>query len=66
MADFCKKCSIEMFGSDTKDLEGLITEEQFKSGYAATVCCEGCCAGYVDHEGNRVKPSEDGESWVHY
>ena len=31
MADFCKDCSIEMFGRDTGDLKGLITEDDFKA-----------------------------------
>lgn len=63
MADFCKDCSIEMFGRDTGDLKGLITEDDFKSGYAMPVICEGCGCIWVDHEGQRVKPSEDKESW---
>ena len=41
MADFCKDCSEELFGFDCKDLEGLITEDQWKEGYAAPVICEG-------------------------
>jgi hypothetical protein len=63
MADFCKDCSIEMFGRDTGDLKGLITEDDFKAGYAMPVICEGCGCIWVDHEGQRVKPSEDKESW---
>lgn len=40
MADFCKDCAIEMFGRDTGDLKGLITEDDFKAGYAMPVICE--------------------------
>lgn len=35
MADFCKDCSEELFGRDCGDLKGLITEDQWKEGYAA-------------------------------
>ncbi|HBB6313417.1 hypothetical protein pinkbiff_71 [Escherichia phage pinkbiff] len=66
MADFCKKCAIEHFGVDTGDLKGLFTKEEFEAGSAMPVICEGCGAGYVDHEGNRVKPSEDMQRWEHY
>lgn len=67
MADFCKSCSFDMFGKDTKDLAGLITQSQFeKEGLAATVCCEGCGANYVDHNGERVKPSDNFEEWLRY
>ncbi len=65
MADFCKGCAVEYFGKDTGDLSGLITKEQFENeDLAATVICEGCGAGYVDHEGNRVKPGES--RWEKY
>lgn len=67
MADFCKGCSVDMFGSDTKDLAGLITQRQFEvEKLAAPVICEGCDAQYVDHSGERVKPSDNFEEWVHY
>ena len=46
MADFCKKCSIRMFGSDFGDLKGLCDE-----GYTTRVICEGCGPVHVDHEG---------------
>lgn len=66
MADFCKDCSEELFGRDCEDLKGLITEDQWKEGYAAPVICEGCGYTYVDHEGKRVQPSEDGSCWEYY
>lgn len=37
MADFCKQCSIELFGSDMQDLAGLVPE-----GFFTCVMCEGC------------------------
>lgn len=64
MADFCKEHSFEMWGSDTEDLAGLVTEVQFKDeGLAGIALCESCGHIYVDHTGQRVRPSEDGQSW---
>jgi hypothetical protein len=55
MADFCKDCSIKIFGEDSGDFRGLTTTEDWKNGYACVVLCEGC-GGYiqVDPEGKRV------------
>lgn len=55
MADFCKECSIEMWGTDTKDLPGLITPEEVAEGLGAVVICEGCGVIRVDHEGKRLE-----------
>lgn len=49
MADFCKDCSIETFGVDTKDLAGLC-----KPGYMASALCEGCGFIWVDENGKRI------------
>ena len=54
MADFCKQCSIEMFGTDTGDLAGLSTPVDTAAGTFAIVLCEGCGSIAVDHEGNNV------------
>ena len=54
MADFCKECSIEMWGSDTGDLAGLITKEEVDQGMGVPVICEGCGVILVDHEGKRI------------
>lgn len=59
MADFCKECSIEMWGSDTKDLAGLITKEEVAEGLGAVVICEGCGVIRVDHEGKRLEESNN-------
>lgn len=60
MADFCKECSIEMWGSDTKDLAGLITKEEVAEGLGAVVICEGCGVIRVDYEGKRLEePSNE-------
>lgn len=47
MADFCRQCSIELFGEDFKDLAGLC-----KEGEVVTVICEGCGYTTVDCDGN--------------
>ena len=44
MADFCKQCSVEMFGQDYGDLANLNTEPLLE-GYGIPVICEGC--GYI-------------------
>ena len=57
MADFCKQCSIELFGVDSGDLKGLghpITPLAFGEGYPAL--CEGCGATLVNVEGECVNP----------
>ena len=54
MADFCKQCSIRIFGEDFHDLAGLITEEQYKEGITAQVLCEGCGFVSVNHLGEDV------------
>lgn len=41
MADFCKQCSLVMFGSDFREL----ADPQLKPGYANGNLCEGC--GYI-------------------
>lgn len=59
MADFCKECSIEMWGTDTKDLSGLITPEEVEEGLGAVVLCEGCGVIRVDHEGKRLEETDN-------
>ena len=54
MADFCKQCSIELFGKDFGDMEGLSTAEHTESGLYPHVLCEGCGGIQVDHEGRCV------------
>jgi len=54
MARFCKQCSIDIFGEDFKELAGITTEEDWKSGMAAVVICEGCGSIQVDPDGNCV------------
>lgn len=42
MAEFCKQCSIALFGDDTKDLADLISEDDCEGGHGIAVICEGC------------------------
>lgn len=54
MADFCKQCSVDMFGEDFGDLKGLSTADDTSKGLYPLVLCEGCGAIQVDHEGKCV------------
>jgi hypothetical protein len=56
MADFCKACSIDIFGEDFKELALITKEEDWKGGKACTALCEGCGFIQVDPEGNCVSP----------
>jgi len=54
MADFCRQCSIDIFGEDHRELAGITTQEAWEDGRAACVICEGCGFIQVDPEGNCV------------
>ncbi len=63
MADFCKQCSIDMFGKDYGDLAGMVDP----GGVIWTICegCEDTVNGFhvlVDHEGVRRKDLES--AWL--
>lgn len=62
MADFCRDCSIELFGKDLGDLAGLVDD-----GNYTWVICEGCIDTrglhvLVDSKGKRHKELEVEES----
>lgn len=61
MSDFCKSCSIELFGFDSKDLANL---GNLKPGIGFVVICKGCGLILVDVEGNcilcELKPGQKG------
>lgn len=57
MADFCKQCSLELFGKDFEDFKGATTETDVKNKLAAVVLCEGCGPIQVDPDGACI--SED-------
>lgn len=54
MADFCKACSIKLFGEDLGELAGITPVEAWKEGRAYGVLCEGCGPIQVDPEGRCV------------
>lgn len=54
MADFCRQCSIEIFGEDYEDLKDLGPRDQLKPGEGWLALCEGCGSTVVDNEGNCI------------
>ena len=56
MADFCKQCSLEIFGEDFKDLSNISDEGETELGRFPIVICEGCGVTQVNHEGICVSP----------
>lgn len=59
MADFCRQCSIELFGKDYSDLKGLTKPEDWEKAKAVCTICEGCGLIQVDPEGNCVSKDCD-------
>lgn len=55
MADFCTKCSDEMFGNEIKpDINVQAIFDELEPGYMRRVLCEGCgMASIVKHEDGR-------------
>lgn len=54
MADFCKQCSIEMFGQDYGDLKGLGDGKELEKDFGWTAICEGCGYTIVNDEGKCI------------
>jgi len=54
MADFCKQCSIKIFGEDFKELAGITKKEDADKNMYVPVICEGCGFIQVDPEGRCV------------
>jgi len=54
VADFCKACSIELFGEDLRELASLGHGTPLPAGHGYSVICEGCGFIMVDEEGNCV------------
>lgn len=54
MSDFCKQCSIDMFGEDTKDFAKLTTAKDDVEQVYALVICEGCGPSTVDSSGQCI------------
>lgn len=51
MADFCKQCSIEIWGEDLGDLAGISLKRDTDKEMYYLALCEGCGPIQVDHEG---------------
>jgi hypothetical protein len=49
MADFCRQCSLELFGEDYGDFAGIAS-----TGEVALVLCEDCGLTHVDQWGRCV------------
>ena len=54
MSDFCKQCSMDVFGEDFGDMAKLSTLEDTANKLYASVLCEDCGYIQVDHEGNCI------------
>jgi len=59
MADFCKQCSIKLFGEDCRDLakgedERKLNHWEIVLGYGWSVLCEGCGFILVDDDGGCI------------
>lgn len=75
MADFCKHCSIKLFGEDSKDLSDLGPERgTLKDGYGWGALCESCGPILVDDDGvcithnheqtHSIKPTPDSDAVI--
>lgn len=51
MADFCKQCSIDIFGEDFGDLKGIGDGTPLAPGMGWLALCEDCGDAIVDDEG---------------
>lgn len=56
MADFCRQCSLTLFGEDFGDLANFTPVADWDKGLAVSVLCEGCGPIQVDPKGNCVSP----------
>ena len=54
MSDFCKQCSIEVFGEDFGDMKACSTKEDDTNKLYAGVLCEHCGPCQVDSEGTCI------------
>jgi hypothetical protein len=61
MADFCKQCSIELFGKDFGELANLGKGRELEPDHGWLVLCEGCGPIYVDEEGNCLSVDCEGD-----
>lgn len=56
MSEFCKQCSLDLFGEDYHDFRNLTTTKDDKNCAYAQVLCEGCGVILVNSDGECVSP----------
>lgn len=62
MADFCKECSIDLFGENFGDLANLGDGKELPPDHGWRALCEGCgCMILVDNEGKRLESDRKAE-----
>lgn len=54
MSQFCKQCSVKLFGEDSEDFKRLSTKEDTARGEFPVVVCESCGLIQVDHAGRCI------------
>ena len=54
MSDFCKQCSIKIFGEDNQDLKGLGDGKELSKDCGWQALCEGCGPIVVNDEGECI------------
>jgi len=54
MAEFCRQCSVSMFGEPYADFEGISTEADTQNKLYPIVLCESCGPCQVYHTGKCV------------
>jgi len=54
MADFCRQCSIELWGEDFGDFKNLGNGRVLLEGYGWPALCEGCGPILIDAAGNCI------------
>lgn len=67
MSEFCKQCSVDVFGEDYGDFADLRPGVELGEGEGFVVLCEGCGAALVTHDGTciaRYCDKEHGKSWL--
>lgn len=58
MADFCKQCSISLFGQDYGDMK-MSDSKSLKQGEGFSVLCEGCGPTLVGKDGECLFANEN-------
>lgn len=55
MADFCTKCSNDMFGDEVApDIDVLKEFNELKNGYCISCLCEGCTLSFIGKDGENI------------